>query len=51
VGVFAGILFLGEQPGTREWLALLLVLLALFTVLWQPAARAPAGAAPLAPDD
>jgi drug/metabolite transporter (DMT)-like permease len=51
VGVFAGILFLGEQPGTREWLALLLVVLALFTVLWQPAARAPAAAAPLAPDD
>jgi drug/metabolite transporter (DMT)-like permease len=51
VGVFSGILLLDERPGTQEWLALALVVLALFTVLYQPLRRAPAAAAPLAPDD
>jgi len=51
VGVFSGILVLGERPGVQEWLALALVVLALFIVLFQPASRAPSPAAPLAPDD
>jgi drug/metabolite transporter (DMT)-like permease len=51
VGVFAGILVLHEQPGAQEWLALALVVLALFTVLFQPAQRKAPAAAPLAPDD
>jgi drug/metabolite transporter (DMT)-like permease len=51
VGVFAGILVLDERPGPQEWLALALVVLALFVVLYQRAPRAPAPAAPLAPDD
>jgi drug/metabolite transporter (DMT)-like permease len=51
VGVFAGILLLDERPGTQEWAALMLVVLALFVVLYQPAGRTPAVAAPLAPDD
>lgn len=51
VGVFAGILVLNERPGVQEWLALGLVVLALFIVLFQPAARRQATAAPLAPDD
>ena len=36
VGVFSGMLVLGERPGAQEWIALALVVLALFTVLWQP---------------
>jgi drug/metabolite transporter (DMT)-like permease len=51
VGVFAGILVLDERPGPQEWLALMLVVLALFVVLYQRAPRTPAAAAPLAPDD
>jgi drug/metabolite transporter (DMT)-like permease len=51
VGVFAGIVVLNERPGPQEWLALALVVLALFTVLFQPAERKQVVAAPLAPDD
>jgi drug/metabolite transporter (DMT)-like permease len=52
VGVFAGIVLLGERPGVQEWLALGLVVLALFIVLFQPSASTrPAPVAPLAPDD
>jgi drug/metabolite transporter (DMT)-like permease len=47
VGVFAGILLLGERPGPGEWIALALVIVALVAVLWAP--RPPA--APLAPDN
>ena len=36
VGVFAGMLFLGERPGPAEFIALGLVLASLFAVLWQP---------------
>ena len=36
VGVFAGMLFLGERPGPAEFVALGLVLASLFAVLWQP---------------
>ncbi len=42
VGVFAGMLLLGEQPGASEWAALAFVLAAMFAVLWPgrtPAAR------------
>jgi drug/metabolite transporter (DMT)-like permease len=51
VGVFSGIVLLGERPGVQEWLALGLVVLALFVVLYQPARRVPPSAAPIAPDD
>jgi drug/metabolite transporter (DMT)-like permease len=51
VGVFAGMVVLDERPGAQEWIALALVVAALFIVLFQPAARTPAVAAPLAPDD
>jgi len=51
VGVFSGMLLLSERPGLQEWIALALVVLALFIVLFQPAARKPSTAAPLAPDD
>jgi drug/metabolite transporter (DMT)-like permease len=50
VGVISGILLLGERPGPQEWLALALVVSALFVVLFQPSARRVV-AAPLAPDD
>ena len=50
VGVISGILLLGERPGVQEWIALALVVAALFTVLFQPGARR-VTAAPLAPDD
>ena len=36
VGVFAGMLFLGERPGPTEFIALALVLASLFAVLFQP---------------
>ena len=39
VGVFAGMLFLGERPGTSEFVALGLVMASLFAVLFQPSAR------------
>jgi len=51
VGVFAGILVLQEHPGVQEWIALGLVVAALFVVLFEPRARRPAVATPLAPDD
>ena len=50
VGVLSGMLVLGERPGAQEWIALALVVAALFTVLFQPSARR-IDAAPLAPDD
>jgi drug/metabolite transporter (DMT)-like permease len=36
VGVFAGMLFLGERPGVAEFIALALVLASLFSALFQP---------------
>jgi drug/metabolite transporter (DMT)-like permease len=39
VGVFAGMLVLGERPGAAEWIALVLVLAALFAVLLPPLGR------------
>jgi len=50
VGVLSGMLVLGERPGSREWIALALVVAALFVVLFQPAWKR-VTAAPLAPDD
>lgn len=50
VGVISGIVLLGERPGPREWVALALVVAALFTVLFQPSGRR-VTAAPIAPDD
>ncbi len=47
VGVFAGMLVLGERPGAGEWAALALVVAALVAVLWTP--KPPP--APMAPDD
>jgi len=43
VGVFAGMVVLGERPGTAEWLALAFVLASLGAVLWpsKAAAKAP----------
>jgi len=51
VGVFAGILVLGEKPGPQEWVALALVVGALFVVMFEPRKRRPSSATPLAPDD
>ncbi|MFO1397805.1 MAG: DMT family transporter [Burkholderiales bacterium] len=53
VGVFAGMVVLGERPGAGEFVALGLVLSSLFAVLFQPADAKPAkGAArmPAVPD-
>jgi drug/metabolite transporter (DMT)-like permease len=50
VGVISGILILGERPGPQEWLALALVVCALFIVMFQPNRRR-AAAPPLAPVD
>jgi drug/metabolite transporter (DMT)-like permease len=50
VGVISGIVLLGERPGPQEWIALALVVAALFTVLFQPSERR-VTVAPLAPDD
>jgi drug/metabolite transporter (DMT)-like permease len=36
IGVFSGMLLLGERPGALEWAALGLVLTALVAVLWSP---------------
>lgn len=47
VGVFSGMLLLGERPGAGEWAALGLVMAAMIAVLWTP--KPPP--APLAPDD
>jgi drug/metabolite transporter (DMT)-like permease len=41
VGVFAGMLVLGERPGPSEWAALGFVLAAMFAVLWPGRAAAP----------
>lgn len=41
VGVFAGMLFLGERPGVAEFTALALVLASLFAVLFQPRQKIP----------
>ena len=49
VGVFAGMLFLGERPGISEFVALGLVIASLFAVLFQPAAKAPRPATPVEP--
>ena len=50
VGVFAGIIVLGERPGPAEWLALALVVAALVAVLW-PDRAATEPPLPPAPDD
>ena len=49
VGVFAGMLVLGERPGAPEWIALALVVAALVAVLWRGERKAPAP--PPAPDE
>ena len=51
VGVFAGMIVLGEKPGPQEWIALALVVMALFTVMFEPRKRKASMATPLAPDD
>ena len=43
VGVFSGMLLLGERPGAGEWVALALVVAAMIAVLW---VRRPTAAAP-----
>jgi threonine/homoserine efflux transporter RhtA len=48
VGVLSGMLFLGERPGTSEFVALVLVLASLGTVMFAPASKSPP--APIAPD-
>lgn len=50
VGVISGMILLGERPGWPEWVALGLVVVALFIVMFQPSDRH-ATAASLAPDD
>lgn len=51
VGVFAGMVVLGERPGPLEWLALAFVLGSLVSVLWpQKTAAAPAAKADPTPD-
>jgi drug/metabolite transporter (DMT)-like permease len=47
VGVFSGMLVLGERPAPSDWIALLLVVAAMVAVLWAPK-PAPA---PMTPDD
>jgi drug/metabolite transporter (DMT)-like permease len=47
VGVFAGMLVLGERPGPSEWSALALVVAAMVAVLWAPKPVP----SPMAPDD
>jgi len=44
VGVFAGMLILGERPGVSEFLALGLVISSLFAVLFQPRQKKNSGA-------
>jgi len=46
VGVFAGMLVLGERPRAGEWLALALVLGAMVAVLWPDRAAKPTAPAP-----
>jgi drug/metabolite transporter (DMT)-like permease len=48
VGVFSGMLLLGERPGASEWVALALVVAAMVAVLW---VRKPSAAAPSPPDN
>jgi len=36
VGVISGMILLGERPGLQEWIALALVVAALFTVMFKP---------------
>jgi drug/metabolite transporter (DMT)-like permease len=50
VGVFAGMIVLGERPGWPEWAALVLVLAALVAVMW-PVGDKPSSSAPAAPDE
>jgi drug/metabolite transporter (DMT)-like permease len=50
VGVFSGMLLLGERPGTAEWVALALVVAALCAVLWPAGKDRPSSAAPLEPE-
>lgn len=52
VGVFAGMLVLGERPGPAEWIALALVVSALVAVLWPGRTPAsPPAPSPMAPDN
>jgi len=44
VGVFSGMVLLGERPGPGEWVALALVVAAMLAVLWVPKSAAPAPA-------
>jgi drug/metabolite transporter (DMT)-like permease len=44
VGVFAGMIFLGERPGVAEFVALGLVIASLLAVLWPPQEKKPAAA-------
>jgi drug/metabolite transporter (DMT)-like permease len=46
VGVFAGMLVLGERPGPGEWTALALVVCAMIAVLWPGRATKPPAPAP-----
>jgi drug/metabolite transporter (DMT)-like permease len=50
VGVFGGMLVLGERPGWPEWTALVLVLAALVAVMWPTGSKLPSSA-PAAPDE
>ena len=50
VGVFAGMIVLGEKPGPQEWAALALVVRALFIVMFEPRKQL-STATPIAPDD
>jgi threonine/homoserine efflux transporter RhtA len=49
VGVFAGMVVLGERPGATEWLALTFVLASLGAVLWP--SRSASKAVPTTPAD
>ncbi|MEO8486906.1 MAG: DMT family transporter [Betaproteobacteria bacterium] len=49
VGVFAGMVVLGERPGTAEWLALAFVIASLGAVLWP--SRSGAKTVPVPPAD
>ena len=50
VGVFAGMLVLGERPGTAEWLALGFVIGSLVAVLWPAKTSIAKSAVPPPPD-
>ena len=47
VGVFSGMVILGERPGPSEWIALALVVAAMVAVLWTPKPIP----VPMTPDD